>query len=159
MLRPLKYHEMFPPEDDSYHPTAVGHTMFLDSVDEAAAATVIKYISESDAVMRVTQLRALGGAMSRVGQQDTAFAHRGRRVMANVASFFTSPEDRVKRLGWVEDFAGALRQTDEAGYVGFLMDYEDGVQRAYPGATGERLREVKRRYDPENLFRANHNIR
>jgi FAD/FMN-containing dehydrogenase len=59
----------------------------------------------------------------------------------------------------VEDTVAALRQGDGGAYVNFLADEgEAGVRAAYPGATWERLRAVKRRYDPGNLFRSNQNM-
>jgi FAD/FMN-containing dehydrogenase len=63
------------------------------------------------------------------------------------------------REGWVAGFAAALRQDDAGAYVGFLG--EEGAARvraAYPGSTWERLRAIKARYDPTNLFRLNQNI-
>src|SRR6185295_20010277 len=66
MVRPSSYLEMFPPEDDSYHPTAVARTMFIDRVDPDVATTIDRYLRASDAAMRVAQLRVLGGAMARV---------------------------------------------------------------------------------------------
>ncbi len=79
--------------------------------------------------------------------------------MANVASFYTGPADQPRRQAWVRDLAGALRQTDPGAYVNFLGDEgEARVRRAYPGSTWDRLIEIKRRYDPTNLFRLNQNI-
>jgi FAD/FMN-containing dehydrogenase len=159
MLRPMQYPEMYPPEDDSYHPTAVGHTLFMDHVDQATAETIVGYIQESDAPMRVAQLRVLGGAMSRVPVEATAFAHRQARIMVNVAAFYTGLEDKAKRQAWVEDFAAALSQGDNRAYVNFLGDEGEGrVRAAYPGETWERLRAIKAHYDPTNLFRLNQNI-
>ena len=57
------------------------------------------------------------------------------------------------------ELAGDLRQGDDGVYVNFLGDEGPArLRAAYPGATWERLREVKARYDPTNLFRGNHNI-
>jgi FAD/FMN-containing dehydrogenase len=159
MLRPMRYVEMYPPEEGGYHPTAVGHIMFLDQVDRGTAETIYRYIKDSDAVMRVAQLRVLGGAMSRVPADATAFAHRQSRIMASAAAFYTSPEDKIVREKWVADFAAALRQGDSGAYVNFLGDEgPERVRAAYPGATWDRLAEIKARYDPTNLFRLNQNI-
>jgi hypothetical protein len=159
MLRPMRYPEMYPPEDDSYHPTAVGHTLFMDHVDQATAETIVRYLQESDAAMRVVQLRVLGGAMSRVPVEATAFAHRKQRIMANVAAFYTGPEDKAKRQAWVEDCAAALSQGNDSVYVNFLGEEgEARVRAGYPGETWGRLRAIKARYDPTNLFRLNQNI-
>jgi FAD/FMN-containing dehydrogenase len=59
----------------------------------------------------------------------------------------------------VQEFADVLRQDDTGAYVNFLEDEgEERVRAAYPGPTWDRLREIKRRYDPANLFRLNQNI-
>jgi FAD/FMN-containing dehydrogenase len=159
LLRPMSYHEIYPPEPEDYHPTAVGHTMFMDRVGLDEAKTIVQYLEASDAMLRVTQLRVMGGAMARVPVEATAFAYRGSRIMANVGAFYEGPEDMVVRRAWVEELAGALRQSDGGAYVGFLGDEgEERVRAAYPGSTWERLRQVKARYDPDNLFRFNQNI-
>ena len=159
MVRPMPYPEIYPPEVGDDHPTAVAQTMFVDTVDRQVAETIVEYLQASDATRRAAQLRVLGGAMARVPVEATAFAHRGRRIMANVAAFYDRPEDRAVREAWVADFAGALRQGESGAYVGFLGDESpERVREAYPGATWDRLTAIKRRYDPANLFRLNQNI-
>jgi FAD/FMN-containing dehydrogenase len=60
---------------------------------------------------------------------------------------------------WVAGLADALGEDGAGGYVGFLGDEDEAtIRAAYPGPTWARLRELKRRYDPDNLFRLNHNI-
>jgi hypothetical protein len=109
--------------------------------------------------MRVAQLRVLGGAMARVPADSTAFAHRRSRIMVNVAALYERPADAPAHEPWVTGFAAALKQGDSGAYVNFLVDEgESRIRDAYPGKTWERLREIKRRYDPTNLFRLNQNI-
>src|SRR5215218_5003141 len=159
LLRPMPYPQLYPPEDDSYRPRTVGTTMFIDRVDRGVAETILKRLEASDAAVRVAQLRVLGGAMARVPAEATAFAHRTSRIMVNLAAFYDGPQDRAVRQAWVVDFAAALRQGDAGAYVNFLGDEgEARVQDAYPGPTWDRLVEIKRRYDPTNLFRLNQNI-
>jgi hypothetical protein len=72
---------------------------------------------------------------------------------------FQAASPRGGHKAGVTDFTTALRQGDVGGYVNFMG--EDGTERireAYPGMTWERLRAIKSRYDPTNLFRLNHNI-
>ncbi len=153
MIRPMHYPEIYPPEEGDYHPTAVGHTMFVDAIGYDEAETIVKYLQASDAAMRVAQLRVLGGAMGRVPVEATAFAHRQSRILVNLAAFYDGPEDRLVREAWVADFATALDQGDPGAYVNFLGDEGDGrVRNAYPGPTWERLAAIKRCYDPTNLF-------
>jgi Berberine and berberine like len=158
-VRPMPYPAMYPPEEAGVHPSAVVHTRFLDHLGGDAAATILEHLQTSDAPVRVAQLRVLGGAMARVPADATAFAHRGSPIMATVVGFSQGPADKPGRQGWLAGFAAALGQGDDGAYTGFLG--EDGsarVHQAYPGATWDRLVEVKARYDPTNLFRHNHNI-
>jgi FAD/FMN-containing dehydrogenase len=159
LVRPIGYPEMYPPEEEGFHPTAVSHTMFLDRFDTQAATTILECLQASDAAMRAAQLRVLGGAIARVPDEATAYAHRRRRIMVNLAAFYQGPDDRAGRQQWVERFATALSPVDDGAYVNFLG--EDGparIRQAYPGPTWERLVAVKRRWDPTNLFRHNQNI-
>jgi hypothetical protein len=105
------------------------------------------------------QLRVLGGAMARVPADATAFAHRGSRIMANVAAIYGVPEGRAEHEAWVVELAGDLQDGDAGAYVGFLGEEgEERVRAAYPGATWERLAAIKAEYDPDNVFRLNQNI-
>ena len=159
MLKPMPYPEIYPPEDDDFHPTAVARTMFIDTIDRDVSQTILEHLRASDAPMRVAQIRVLGGAMARVPAEATAFAHRSSRIMVNVAAFYEGTEDRAAREAWVNHFAAALRQGEGGAYVGFLGEEgEERVREAYPESTWDRLAEIKRRYDSTNLFRHNQNI-
>jgi hypothetical protein len=116
-------------------------------------------LAASDASMRVVQLRALGGAMARVPALATAYAHRKAKIMVNVAALFESMDDEPRHADWVAGMASALDQGEPGVYVNFLNEEIDPlVKNAYPGLTGQRLAEIKRKYDPDNLFHVNHNI-
>ncbi len=159
LVRPMTYPEMFPPDDGDYHPTAAARTMFVDSVDRTVAETILEHLNASDAPMRVAQLRVLGGAVARVPADATAFAHRQSRILVNVAAFYEGAPDRPARQAWVDELSEALQQSDAGTYVNFLgSDGAERIRAAYPGRTWDRLTEVKRRYDPTNLFRLNQNI-
>lgn len=108
--------------------------------------------------MRVVQLRAMGGAAGRVPVGATAYAHRERRFMANVAAFHSGPDDVEATTAWVEALATDLHPAPGA-YVNFLADEgPERVRAAYPGATWDRLAAVKRRHDPGNLFHGTQNV-
>ena len=163
MVRPSAYMDLFPPEDPDYHPIAAARTLFLDRVDREVATRIVETLTEhqrtSNAQMVVTQLRVLGGAMARVPVEATAFAHRGSRIIASLAALVPTRDDLPAHAAWVERYARALRQEDRGRYVNFLMDEgPDAVAAAFPGDTGRRLAEIKRRYDPTNVFRRNQNV-
>jgi FAD/FMN-containing dehydrogenase len=109
--------------------------------------------------MPAAQIRVLGGAVARVPAGATAFAHRQRPLMVNVAAMYASPDEDAVHRAWAEDAADALRHGEDGAYVNFLGDEgEERVRAAYPGTTWDRLAEVKRSYDPENVFRLNENV-
>jgi FAD/FMN-containing dehydrogenase len=159
LVKPMPYPGMYPPADDSYHPLAVARNMFIDRFDRRVAETVMQHLEASDAAMRAAQFRVLGGAMARVPADATAFAHRSARIMVNLAVFYDGPQNFAEREAWVLGFMRDMQQGDRGAYVNFVVDEgPERVHDAYPGATYERLAEIKRRYDPQNLFRLNQNI-
>ena len=121
---------------------------------------MVEHLQASTAPMAVAQLRVLGGAMARVPAEATAFAHRDRRFMAGSAPSTSRPPTGPSTRPGPTGFAAALRGEGGPGvYVNFLSDEgPDRVREAYPGPTWDRLVEVKRRYDPGNLFHRNQNI-
>jgi FAD/FMN-containing dehydrogenase len=160
MVAPMSYADIYPPEDPDYAPTPVQRTMFVDRIDRTAARTIVEFLEASDAPLRAAQLRVLGGAMAGVPTDATAFAHRTSRILAVLVNFYDkTPEDRARRQVWADDFAAALRQSDDGAYVNFLGDTgAAGVRAAYPDGTWDRLAAIKKRYDPTNLFRLNQNV-
>jgi FAD/FMN-containing dehydrogenase len=161
MLKPMPYPEIYPSEEgaEEYHPVAASRTMFVDKIDLDVAETIVEHLNASTAMMKVAQLRVLGGAMGRVPVDATAFAHRNSKIMVNIAALYQNPDEKATHEAWVADFATALLQSDSGAYVNFLGDEsEERIRAAYPGSTWDRLVEVKARYDPDNLFRLNQNI-
>jgi FAD/FMN-containing dehydrogenase len=159
MVKPMRYPEIYPPEEEDYHPLASARTMFLEAIDLPVAQTIVEYLEASSAQMAVAQIRVLGGAMARVPAEATAFAHRSSRIMVNVAALYEHPDQAPEHEPWLADFAAALHQSDGGAYVGFLGEEGEGrVRDAYPGSTWDRLAAIKGRYDPTNLFRLNQNL-
>jgi FAD/FMN-containing dehydrogenase len=159
-VRPMDYPEIYAGHEGQPHPAAVAiHSRFIDSLDLAAATRLFEGLQSGTAPMRVAQFRPLGGAVSRVSADATAFAHRDRRFMVNVAAMHERLADAPEHALWSATVAAELGAGSAGAYVGFLA--QDGAARireAYPGMTWDRLVQVKRSYDPENLFRGNHNI-
>jgi FAD/FMN-containing dehydrogenase len=160
MLKPMKYPEIFQEEGGGdYHPVVASRTMFIEYVDHSVAETILNHLKVSTGSMAVTQLRALGGAMDRVPVEATAFAHRKSRIMVNLAALYENPAEKETHETWVANFADAIRQSDGGAYVNFLgNEGEAQIRAAYPGSTWDRLRQVKEKYDPTNLFHLNQNI-
>jgi len=158
-VQPIPYANIYPPEDDSYHPLAVSRNLFMDRFDLEIARGVLDRLDRSDASLRACQLRVYGGAVSRVPNDATAYAHRDRQIMVNIAAFYEGDHDKAAKAAWVDEFADWLSGGDPAAYVNFVGDEgEAKVRAAYPHGAYERLAAIKRRYDPDNVFRGNQNI-
>jgi FAD/FMN-containing dehydrogenase len=132
---------------------------FFASLDDETIDTILREMAVvGSAGMAFTQIRVLGGAMADVPVEATAFAHRDAKVMVSILA--THDDDRTTADAWVGRYFEALEPKTTGVYSNFLDDEgESRVRDAYPSATYERLVDVKRRYDPSNLFRRNQNIR
>jgi hypothetical protein len=101
----------------------------------------------------------LGGAVGRVGEDETAFSGRGAGHIFNINATTATRDGFEEEREWSRSFWSALRPYHTGVYVNFLMD--EGQQRirdAYGPTKYDRLRALKRRYDPDNFFRRNQNI-
>jgi FAD/FMN-containing dehydrogenase len=158
MLRPMRYPELYEgPEQEPQF--ATGANFFKDELDRAGAEAILSELPQSTAMMKAVQLRVLGGAVSKVPNDATAFAHRDRGLMVNIAAMYLDEAEGRTHQAWVDGLAASLGKDGAGGYVGFLGDEpEEVLEAAYPGGAWERLRGLKRRYDPDNLFHLNHNI-
>jgi hypothetical protein len=158
-IKPGPYLQMYPPEDPDYHPTAVSKNMFMNRIGIAEAQQIVDTLNASTAAFRVTQIRVLGGAIGDVAADATAYAHRSAPIMINIAAFYTTPEDKTVQTRWVDEFADALKQEASGAYVNFIgLESPERIHAAYPKATWERLRKIKKQVDPQNLFSRNQNI-
>ena len=102
---------------------------------------------------------ALGGATERPAADATAYPHRDARFVMNVHGRWTNAADDARCIRWARDFFNASAPFASGGvYVNFLTaDEGERVRSAY-GPNYERLAQIKRHYDPDNLFRTNQNI-
>ena len=159
MVKPIRYPEMYEGPEGPRPKFSAGTNMLVDAFADGAAEAILEHLETSTAPMAAAQLRVLGGAMARVPGDATAFGHRGAKMLINVATMYEDPAEAPERDAWASSLTTALDDGSGAAYVGFLGDDgEEGLRRAYPSAILDRLAEVKRRYDPDNLFRMNLNV-
>jgi FAD binding domain/Berberine and berberine like len=101
----------------------------------------------------------MGGAVARVGEDETAFGGRAVGHTFNITSMTEGPVGFDEERDWARGFWSALEPHHTGVYVNFLMDEgEERVRQAYGAQKYERLKVLKRGYDPDNLFRLNQNI-
>jgi FAD/FMN-containing dehydrogenase len=100
-----------------------------------------------------------GGAVSRVGEDQTAFSGRSAGFTYNIGASTETSEGFAEEREWVRDFWSALRPWHEGVYVNFLgNEGAERVRQSYGSEKYERLQALKRTYDPDNFFRLNQNI-
>lgn len=160
MVQAMPYPGMFPPADPLARPISVARNMFIDRVDRATAETIVERVTASSAMVAGAQLRVLGGAIARVPSDATAFTHRQSKIMAHLSAVYADQAEVELHETWVEEFMAAIRQSDSGSYANFVVNagQEQIREELYPGATWERLAQIKAKYDPANLFCSNHNI-
>ena len=134
--------------------------MFADEIGDDTIDAMIAGAESGPSPFNLIHLRGLGGAFARVPADATAFAHRERRYfVAAIAVWLDPDEDPAPHEAWTMAMWEILRPAAAGVYVNFLENEgADRVRDAYPGPTYGRLREIKRRYDPDNVFQFNQNI-
>jgi len=107
-------------------------------------------------------IEQMGGAVSRIREDDTAVSHRDARYNAAIIGMWAEPAEDERTIGWVRRLWESLRPFTSGGvYVNYQMadEGEDRLRGAYGPEKYERLVALKDKYDPTNLFRLNQNIR
>ena len=135
---------------------------WFTAMDDALIDTLIEACGEQTWVGTAADLHLMGGAFRRVPKDATAFPDRTAELWLNIYGFWTDALDDPARIAWVKGFSDRVRPLAmERQYLNFIGD--SGAEavsaaRIYGPAKLARLAEVKRRYDPQNLLRVNHNI-
>jgi FAD/FMN-containing dehydrogenase len=161
MVRPIRYAEMYAAPEPPGPAFSVGTNLLVDDLSVGGAETILAHLETANAAIAAVEVRVLGGAMARIADRATAFGHRRAKLMLNIAAVTGEHvEERAEHESWAAELAEALSgEITRPAYVGFIGEEgEDGVRRAYPPATLKRLAQVKRRYDPDNLFHLNLNV-
>jgi FAD/FMN-containing dehydrogenase len=161
LVMPMPYVGIYELLKDAEQPgPGVHRSLFLSTLDDAAIDAILDHTAAATSPATMTQIRILGGAMARVPAGDTAFAHRNAGVMVVLMTQFEDPAEAPVHHAFIQAYYEALAPASVGVYSNFLeVEGEERIREAYPDLTYHRLAQVKRRYDPENLFRLNQNIR
>ncbi len=124
-----------------------------DTIDRVVALAGTMPTDESDIL-----ICQLGGAIDDVAPGETAYPHRGTAFMVTPGARWRDPDDDARCVGWARE-AGRRLAAGASGraYVNFEPETAASAPRVF-GASVDRLRQVKRRHDPGNVFRVNHNV-
>jgi FAD/FMN-containing dehydrogenase len=137
--------------------------LYLQELNEDAISVLSENIPRKSSPMSFITILPLGGAFADVGEQETAFGgSRATRFVVNVTAIAPDAELLATDRAWARSVWQAMvpHASGSAGYINAMADYdEDRVRAAYGPAKYQRLAGIKARYDPDNVFRMNANIK
>ncbi len=136
-----------------------GRGNFLDTLDPLVIEPLATAYAEAPSPQSLVLFVRLSGAVTAIPMEATAFAHRNRPWAVTALAIWRDPADDDTNRTWIERAWSALPALPKAVYVNELGDEGNERVRAAYGPNYERLSQLKRRYDPNNLFRLNQNIR
>jgi FAD/FMN-containing dehydrogenase len=137
-------------------------SLFLDELTDEAMERIVAHSRTRPNPRILVILRHLGGALARVDPDATAYSNRGARYMLSIDAAWSDPQENERNIAWVREFWQLMQPFSNGGVYLNFPGFGEGdreLWRASHGANFERLRAIKDRYDPGNLFRMNQNIR
>jgi FAD/FMN-containing dehydrogenase len=162
LVRPMAYVEIQSMFDPGFPSGRLNYwkSSFLRELTDEAIDTLIAQFAAVPSPFSAVALEPFGGAVGRIGVDETAFPHRRAGYSVVIVGMWTDPAQSTTHIRWTREFWNAMQPfSSEAVYVNYLdTDDADRVQAAYGAATFQRLRLLKERYDPGNFFRVNQNI-
>ena len=132
---------------------------FVKELTDDGIAAHLKYGPEVPVVNSTVHIYPINGAAHRVASDATAFAYRDANFATVIAGMWPDPSQNEANTKWVRDYYDAFAPHSEAGgYINFMAgDDQDRIKANYKG-NYDRLVEIKRKFDPDNLFHLNQNI-
>ena len=132
---------------------------FVNELNDDAVKLHIKYGSELPSLLSTMHMYPIDGAPNRVGKHDTPFSYRDAKWSMVIAGIDPEPANKERITKWAKEYWEALHPYSAGGaYVNFMMEEGPSRVEASYRDNYKRLSEIKRKYDPTNLFRVNQNI-
>lgn len=149
---------------DAGHPSGLHNywkSNYLNELSDEAIDIAVAHAARMESPLSNFSFEHLGGAISRTGEHETAFGHRQVMFDFAILAKWAEPQESDEHISWARDFWQAMEPSASAAvYVNNLGEEgEDRVRAAYTPERYERLVALKDKYDPDNLFRLNQNIR
>jgi len=133
---------------------------YLKEVGGGAASVAHAFAAAATSPFSQAEFPLMGGAVARVGPDDTAFGDRTGATIYNVVANWTDVGEDEAQTAWARSFFDGLEPfSTSTVYVNFLGEEgADRIRAAYGAEKYDRLAQLKKKYDPENFFRSNQNI-
>jgi hypothetical protein len=160
-IQPMPFPQMQSLLDDSFPDGNQNYwkSTFTQELSDDAIATIVEHANQAKSPFTSVVIEFYGGAMSRIGAADTAFAHRDAVWDIGIMAQWTDPKESEQHIAWARGMAEAVRPFSSGAYLlNFLGEESDATIRAAFGSNYSRLAAIKNKYDPTNFFRINQNI-
>jgi FAD/FMN-containing dehydrogenase len=132
---------------------------FVKELTDEAIAAHLEHGPKVPAVNSTVHIYPINGAVQDVSSDATAFAYRDANFATVIAGMWPDPADNEANTAWVRDFYEATAPlSEEGGYINFMAEDDQARIRVNYKGNYDRLVEIKREYDPDNIFRVNQNI-
>ena len=132
---------------------------FTNGLPDALIDTMVERFAVVPSPMSAMLLERFHGAVTRIPVADAAVPHRTEGWNLLLPSVWLDPAETDANIAWTRDTHAAMAEhLDDRRWLNYLGDDQDGAVRAAYGPNYDRLVDLKRRYDPDNVFRHNHNI-
>jgi hypothetical protein len=133
---------------------------YFDELTDECILEHIKHGSQLPTMFSTMHLYPIDGKVHETAQEDTAWANRGARWAQVIVGVSPDPAEADKITKWSRDYNEAMKPYAlGGGYVNFMMqDDQARVKESY-GVNFDRLRKIKKKYDPDNFFHMNQNIK
>jgi FAD/FMN-containing dehydrogenase len=159
---PVPYPAMCTILDDGYPRGAINYwkSTFLRGLTDEVLDALVASFAEAPPPMNAIVVEHFHGEVTRVPMLSTAVPHRDESYNVLIPGEWMDPADTETNVAWVRDTYAALRpHSADRRWLNYFSDDDgtDAVQAAY-GPNYERLAQIKRTYDPDNIFHLNHNI-
>ncbi len=133
---------------------------FVKELTDESIAAHIEHGPKVPAVNSTMHIYPINGAVHRVASDATAFGHRDANFATVIAGMWPDPAHNNANIKWVRDYYDATSpHSEQGGYINFASDDDQGRASANFGKNYNRLVQVKKKYDPTNLFHMNQNIK
>ena len=149
---------------DEFFPTTQRYywkSLYLDGFGDNVIDAMVAMAATRPSPQTLVILRHLGGAIGQIPEDGTAYGHRRAAYNLSIDATWVDPQDDERMIGWTRRAWQDLKDRTGGGiYLNFagLGEDNDDLARAGYGSNFNRLREIKTKYDPTNVFRGNVNI-
>ena len=132
---------------------------YISNLSDEVIKIILRYGEKITSPLSAIHIHALGGALQRIPDDETAFSHRDAPFVLNIVSSWPDPSENNKHIQWTRNLFNDMQAYARGVYVNFMGEEDAGrVKEAYDPAKYSKLVGLKNKYDPANMFHLNQNI-